>query len=225
MKTEFRPRVPQVRCWKCGKLQISALCHHCWRPGCADHVVSVPPWARRLLGREGAGRGPENDEAYHCKKCSHAATRPQLVLGVLGTVAVVAGLILLLPSRPPGWRSSWPVPCSRAWPIWPRAVVRPGTRRGATAPAPEDQRPSPDGDGSESTSASPSRAATTTNLRPVEGKIAVNLVFGRPDRDRLDRYLGKRARTATPGSVRDACCSRARSISNRSRTFRTGYIR
>src|SRR6478672_11294215 len=102
MKTEFKPRVPQVRCWKCGKLQITALCHHCWRPGCAKHVVSVPGWARRLLGREGAGRGPENDHSYHCKKCGHAVTRPQLVLGGLGAIAVVAGLIVLLLSLAAG---------------------------------------------------------------------------------------------------------------------------
>ena len=32
-----------------------------------------------------------------------------------------------------------------------------------------------------------------TSLRPVEGDISVDLVFGRPDRDRLNRYARKRA--------------------------------
>ena len=33
-----------------------------------------------------------------------------------------------------------------------------------------------------------------TKRRPVEGKITMNLVFARPDRDRLDRYAGKRGK-------------------------------
>jgi hypothetical protein len=193
MKTEFRPRVPQVRCWKCGKLQISALCHHCWRPGCADHVVSVPPWARSLLGREGAGRGPENDEAYHCKKCSHAATRPQLVLGVLGTVAVVAGLILLLPSPTAG------LAVVLAGALLAGLAYLAARRRAARGRAAVPLLLHPKINDLRLTetlgvdiSLAPA-GSYETNLRPVEGKISLNLVFGRPDRDRLDRYLGKRA--------------------------------
>ena len=48
-----------------------------------------------------------------------------------------------------------------------------------------------------------------TSLRPVEGDISVDLVFGRPDRDRLDRYARRRAADRTPGSAQAAWCCTA----------------
>ena len=193
MKTEFKPRVPQVRCWKCGKLQITALCHHCWRPGCAKHVVSVPGWARRLLGREGAGRGPENDHSYHCKKCGHAVTRPQLVLGGLGAIAVVAGLIVLLLSLAAG------LAVVLAGVLLTGSACLAARRRAARGRAAVPLLLHPKINDLRLTetlgvdiSLAP-EGSYQTSLRPVEGTISMDLVFGQPDRDRLDRYLGKRA--------------------------------
>ena len=96
MITEIKPQVPQVRCYKCGSPRISSLCHHCWRPGCAKHVVPMPRWAGRLLGREGAGRDLGTDASYHCHECGHAVTGYRLVLGASGLGLMVAGLIVVL---------------------------------------------------------------------------------------------------------------------------------
>ena len=96
MITEIKPQVPQVRCYECGSPDISSLCHHCWRPGCAKHVAPMPRWAARLLGREGAGRGLGTDASYHCQECGHAFARYQLVLGAGGLGLMVAGLTIVL---------------------------------------------------------------------------------------------------------------------------------
>src|SRR5690242_17469467 len=96
MRTEIKPRVPQVRCYECGSPDIRSLCHHCWRPGCAKHVEPTPRWVARLLGREGIGRGLGTDASYHCHECGHAAAGYQLALGAGGLGVMTAGLILIL---------------------------------------------------------------------------------------------------------------------------------
>ena len=93
MKTDIKPRAPQVRCYKCGSPDISALCHHCWRPGCAPPCHPAPRWAERLLGQEGAGRGLENDAAFHCQECGHTALGHQLALGAAGLAIAAAAII------------------------------------------------------------------------------------------------------------------------------------
>ena len=91
METTVEERPPVVRCYECGSSQISALCHHCWRPGCAKHVLPSPPWAKRLFGGEGGGPGMQNARARHCRDCAHAragtagATRRWLAVGLAGT--------------------------------------------------------------------------------------------------------------------------------------------
>jgi hypothetical protein len=193
MRTEIKPQVPQVRCYKCGSPDICSLCHHCWRPGCAKHVVPMPRWAPRLLGREGVGRGLGTDASYHCQECGHAVAGYQLALGAGGLGVMTAGLITVLVNLVAGLAlvvsglllagSAYLTARSRT------ARLRAGLPL-ALQPKINDVRLT-ERLGVDITLAPQGRY--TTSLRPVEGDISVALVFGRPDRDRLDRYARKRA--------------------------------
>jgi hypothetical protein len=194
METGFKPRAPQVRCYKCGSADIFALCHHCWRPGCADHVVPAPRSNARLLGREGAGPGLENDAAMHCRECRHAVVGRELALGAAGVAAAAAGLmgafltlgarlalvvvgVLLMGAayltarrRAARLRAGLPLL------LHPKVNdLRVTERLGVDIALIQDGR-------------------YETSPRPVEGEISMNLVFGRPDRARLDRYAGRHGR-------------------------------
>jgi hypothetical protein len=187
-------RTPMVRCYQCGSSQVSGLCHHCWRPGCAKHVLPSPRWAEKLFGREGGGPGLQNVRARHCGNCTHVragtagATRRLLTvcvagvgLAAIGLISVwlspIAGLVLLLTG---GVSATWACLVVR------RGSVR--ARVGMPVPlhpkvadvqvieqlAGEIVLASHDGD-------------YRTVLEPVEGKISMSLTFGRPDRDRVSR--------------------------------------
>jgi hypothetical protein len=191
METRFKPRAPQVRCYKCGSADIAALCHHCWRPGCADHVVPAPRWTARLLGWEGAGQGLENAAAMHCKECGHAAVGQELALGVAGVAVAVAGLIAAFLTLAVGL-ALVVAGVLLAGGAYLTARHRAARRRAGLPlllhPKVNDPRVTerlgvditlvPDG-------------RYKTSLRPVEGEISMDLVFGRPDRVRLDRYAGQ----------------------------------
>lgn len=193
MITEIKPQAPQVRCYECGSPDIHSLCHHCWRPGCAKHVAPMPRWVARLLGREGAGRGLGTDASYHCQECGHAIARYQLVLGAGGLGLMVAGLIIVLLNPVAGLTLAVAgvLLAASAYLTARRHTVR---RRAdlplALQPKINEVRLT-ERLGVDITLAPQGRY--TTSLRPVEGDIAVDLVFGRPDRDRLDRYARKRA--------------------------------
>ena len=60
MEVTVEQRAPVVRCYECGSSYVSALCHHCWRPGCVKHVLPSPLWAEKLFGGEGGGPGLQN---------------------------------------------------------------------------------------------------------------------------------------------------------------------
>jgi len=193
MITEIKPQVPQVRCYKCGSPHICSLCHHCWRPGCAKHVVPMPRWARRLLGKEGAGRGLGTDASYHCQECGHALAGYQLVLGGGGLGLMVVALIIVLLNPLAGLVLAVAGVLLAAWAIL-TARRQTARRRGdlplALQPKINEVRLT-ERLGVDIAMAPQGRY--TTSLRPVEGDIAVDLVFGRPDRDRLNRYTRKHA--------------------------------
>ena len=193
MRTEIKPRVPQVRCYKCGSPDIRSLCHHCWRPGCTEHVVPMPHWVARLLGREGAGRGLGTDAAHHCQECGHAVAGYQLALGAGGLGVMTVGLITVLLNPVAGLALVAAGVLLAGW-AYLTARRRTARRRAglplALQPKISDVRLT-ERLGVDITLAPQGRY--TTSLRPVEGDISVDLVFGRPDRDRLDRYARKRA--------------------------------
>jgi hypothetical protein len=193
MKTDIKPRAPQVRCYECGSSDISAMCHHCWHPGCAEHVVPAPRWAKRLLGKEAAGRGLANEAAYHCQECVHGATGRQLMQGVAGVAVAMAGLIAAFLNLAAGLAlvaggvllTSWAYLTAR----------RRAARRRANLPLalhPKINYLRLVERLGVSITLGPEGKYKTTR-RPVEGTVSMDLAFGRPDRDRLDRYAGKHA--------------------------------
>lgn len=191
MRTEIKPRVPQVRCYKCGSPNIRSLCHHCWRPGCAKHVVPMPSWVARLQGREGAGRDLGTDTSYHCQECGHTVAGYQLALGVGGLGMIAVGLITLL-LKPVAGLALVVVGVLLVGCAYLTARRRAAHRRNglplALQPKINDVRLT-ERLGVNITLAP--QGCYTSSLRPVEGNISVALVFGRPDRDRLDRYARK----------------------------------
>jgi hypothetical protein len=193
MITEIKPQVPQVRCYECGSPDIRSLCHHCWRPGCATHVVPMPRWTARLLGREGAGRGLGADASYHCQECGHAVARYQLALGAGGLGLMVAGLITVLLNPAAGLALAVAgvlLAASAFLTTRRRAARRRADLPLALQPKINEVRLT-ERLGVDIILAPQGRY--TTSLRPVEGEIAVDLAFGRPDHDRLDRYARKHA--------------------------------
>jgi hypothetical protein len=194
VEATIEQRAPMVRCYKCGSSQVSALCHHCRRPGCAKHVLPLPRWTERLFGTEGGGPGLENVRACHCGDCAHirvgtaGTTSRPLAIGVAGTglamiglitvwLSLIAGLILLLAG---GISATWA--CLR---------IRHGAvqvRRGMPVPlhpkvADVQLTEQLRGEINLGTD----RNDYQTDLEPVEGKVSMTLTFGRPDRDRVRR--------------------------------------
>jgi hypothetical protein len=197
MTITVEQRAPRVRCYKCGSLLILALCHHCWRPGCANHVRPAPSWVERLLGKEGTGKGLEKDRAYHCAECAHAPTGRRLALGTAGVAAAATGVIV-----------AWLNLVSGLALLLVGGTVAGGAylhlqRRAAQARVtmPLPVRPKI-GDlclieklGARITLGPDGKYAT--NPRPVEGELTMILIFGRPDRERLERQLGRRSRASS----------------------------
>lgn len=205
MEVTVEQRAPVVRCYECGSSRVSALCHHCWRPGCAEHVLPSPPWAKKLFGGEGGGPGLQHARARHCGDCAHAragtaATVRRWLAGGLagaglaavGLVVVwlnfIAGLICLLAG---GLAAACAylrvrrdvVQVRVAMPVMLHPKV-------ADVQLTEELRGeitlgSQDGD-------------YRTALEPVEGKVSMSLTFGRPDRDRVWRQR-KRLPAPDPG--------------------------
>jgi hypothetical protein len=95
VEVTLEQQAAQVRCYSCGSSAVRALCHHCWKPGCARHVRSSPRWANRLFGAEGRGPGLKGTRAWHCDDCRHHRTGRWLEAGVAGFALVVIGLLAL----------------------------------------------------------------------------------------------------------------------------------
>ena len=192
MTVRIEQHAARVRCYQCGSDGIPALCHHCWRAGCAKHVQPAPGWAERLLGKEGSGTGLERERAYHCADCVHTPTPGALAAGAAGIAAAAVSLVVV-------WLD---LAAGLALLLTGAALVG-GTglsirRRAATASAgmPMPVRPkvvdlgvlerlkaqiSLEDDGTYRTLAN-----------PVEGELTVQMTFGGADRERLDRRLAKR---------------------------------
>jgi hypothetical protein len=194
MEVTVEQRAPVVRCYKCGSSHVSALCHHCWRPGCAKHVLPSPQWAEKLFGSEGGGPGLQKVRARHCGDCAHVragtagTTGRWLAVGVAGTglaaiglivvwLSLIAGLIFLLVGGISAVyaylrvrRNAVHVRVGMPVPLYPKV---------ADVRLIEELR-------GEITLGSHGRDYQTV-LEPVEGKVSMVLTFGRPDRDRVWR--------------------------------------
>jgi hypothetical protein len=170
------------------------LCHHCWRPGCAKHVLPSPPWARRLFGGEGGGPVLQNARARHCGDCAHfhagtaGTIRRWLAVGLAGTGLAAIGLVVVWLSLIAGVICLLVGGLSAVWAYL--RVRREAVRSRVELPVPlypkvtdvqlvEELR-------GEITLGSPAGDYQTV-LKPVEGKVSMSLTFGRPDRDRVWR--------------------------------------
>lgn len=188
----LEPRAAVARCYECGSLQVFALCHHCWRLGCAKHVLPSPRWAQQLFGREGSGPGLDNVPAYHCGNCARmrvgAASR-WLAVGVggvgltaMGLIAVwlstVVGLILLVAG---GFSAA----------IAFSHVRRDVARERAAMPVPLHPKVT-DVELTEELRGQITLGRHSgqyrTVLEPVKGTISLALTFARQDRDRVRRW-------------------------------------
>jgi hypothetical protein len=188
----IEPRAPVVRCYKCGSSQVSALCHHCWRPGCAEHVLPSPKWAEKLFGREGGGPGLQNTRARHCGDCSHVragtagTTSRWLAAGVAGAGLAAIGLIAIWLSLIVGliFLLAGGIAAAGAF-----LRVRRSTAR-ARAGMPVLLHPKvADVELIEQLRGEITLGAHgedyRTVLEPVKGTLSMALTFGRPDRDRV----------------------------------------
>ncbi len=185
-------RAPKVRCYKCGLSTVRALCHHCWRPGCAHHVLSSPGWADWLFGAEGSGPGLKNVHAWHCGDCAHIRVGRSLETGGAGLVLLIVGLLAIPASLSAGLflvlvggaaaavayarirRRSAKARAGLPVPLHPkmsdvRLLERVRTR--ITLGAQGDYQ---------------------TQVEPVEGKLTASLTFGSHDRARVDAHVRKR---------------------------------
>jgi hypothetical protein len=185
-------RAPKVRCYKCGSSAVRALCHHCWRPGCAHHVRPSPGWANWLFGAEGIGPGLKNVRARHCGDCAHLRVGRWLEAGVAALALVVAGLLVIPASLFTGLVL---VVVGAAVAVLAYARIRRHSARArADLPVPLHPKVSDvrllerirtritlgaDGD-------------YQTQKEPVEGKLTATLTFGSHDRDRVDAHVRKR---------------------------------
>jgi hypothetical protein len=186
------PRAPVVRCYKCGSSHVSALCHHCWRAGCAEHVLPSPRWAEKLFGGEGSGPGLQKSRAYHCGNCAHGragttgATSRWLALGVAGAGLVVIGLIAVWLSLLAGLIFLLVGGVSAAGAFL--CVRRSSARARAGLPVPLHPKVA-DVELIEQLRGEITLgglgAEYQTVLGPVKGTISMALTFGRPDRDRV----------------------------------------
>lgn len=94
MAVTIESRAARARCFSCGSASVKAVCHHCWRPGCADHVRPVRRLQRRLLGGEGQAPGLNQAASYHCPDCKHTFRVRALAVGITGAVVTVIGAVI-----------------------------------------------------------------------------------------------------------------------------------
>lgn len=209
MEVNVEDRAPMVRCYQCGSSQVARMCHHCWRPGCAKHVVPSPRWAEKLFRREGGGPGLQKVRACHCGDCAHVragSTRRLLAVCAAGIGLVVIGLI-----------SVWLIPIagsifilvggiSVAWACL--GIRRSSVRARVSMPVPLHPKVS-DVEVTEQLTGEITLARDDgdyrTILEAVEGKISLNLAFGRPDRDRV---WNQRKRLQVQGAELRYCAGR-----------------
>lgn len=194
MEITVESRASTVRCYECGSSHVSALCHHCWRPGCAEHVLPTPKWGEKVFGREGGGPGLKDARACHCGDCGHIhgeTARPMnrcLAAGVAGIGLAVIGLIIVGLNPAVGLILVLVGAIALIWSY--RSARRAAVQRRLSMPVPLHPKVADvelierlRGEITLGSSDSDYQAV----LEPVEGTVSVKLTFGRPDSDRVKR--------------------------------------
>ena len=195
MAVAVEQRALQARCYACQSSEVQALCHHCWRPGCARHVHPTPHWAQRLFGAEAGGPGLENSHAWHCADCNHVRAGWWLRVGTAGLVVMFVGLLIVLSTLASLVLGLLMIVVGCAAATWAFARIRRGSARSrAERPVPLHPRVSdvrlverlrahiylgPRGD-------------YVVRTAPVNGELTTTLTFGANDLDRVQSYRNMR---------------------------------
>lgn len=197
MPVRVIPHAPRARCYKCGVTGITSVCHHCGRPTCDLHTAKIETAPKTAefsdlsLG-EDQGTDACGEFPFHCDDCQHAVKSPSwklfvpgIVLGFAGIVAlakgVVAGLIGLLiggglvvladyinRQRRAAMQRNRPL-----LPLLPRfESVR--VREVLKGRLELDRE-----------------GKYTTSSYEAKGRVIVDVVYGEPDRKRLQQYIKK----------------------------------
>lgn len=101
MKTIVKQQEAQLRCYQCGSLEITTICHHCGRPMCANHQA-IPPGAslfteNREFNHLTLGEWPlTQKEGNHCEHHVHSTLNYRRLLVIPGIILAVIGLFLVL---------------------------------------------------------------------------------------------------------------------------------
>ncbi len=206
MPVTVERRASRVRCHNCGSSAVRALCHHCWRPGCARHVRPSPRWAERLFGAEATGPGLENIRAWHCADCAHVRVGRWLETGAIGLLLVVTGLLVMLASPVAGLFLIVVGVAAAAWAY--ARVRRRSTQARADLPVPLHPR------------VSDVRLVESLRTRiilteqgdyriqvdPVDGRLTAVLMFNGHDGERVAHHGRKHALTLDQGVKYTAGC-------------------
>lgn len=198
----IEPRASAARCYECGSSDVSALCHHCWKPGCNKHVRPSSALVRKMFVREGRGPGLAKAPAHHCADCAHGkaiisgSTGRWLAIGLSGAALTVTGVVVIWLNVIAGGillmagglcaltallrvrRSVVRTRAARPVPLLPKAVDVELTEELSgqiTLHGQDDEY--------------------RTILEPVKGTLSMLLTFGGPDRERVHR---RRKRTRAP---------------------------
>ena len=97
MGTQVTDHPPRTRCYKCGSTNVEAVCHHCRKAMCNEHIR----WARNSKGRpltvEFTGLGLKEtcgEVPVHCEFCHHLVRPPRATLIIAGIGFLVLSVIL-----------------------------------------------------------------------------------------------------------------------------------
>ncbi|WET77297.1 hypothetical protein P3102_24790 [Amycolatopsis sp. QT-25] len=186
MSITIRARAPRPRCHRCGSPKIAALCHHCGRPLCPEHRSGS------VLTSEFGDLGFQKAEPQHCADHEHVVKPPIDKYVWLGGAVAGLGLLLMFVWMPLGLALllAGLAGGGLAW--------YENHRRIATALAnrpPLPVVPSIDSirvrEVVQGSLTLDEHGTYHSSMTPVEGEIALDMTFGRPDQDRLGAYRHK----------------------------------
>ncbi|ALG08420.1 hypothetical protein [Kibdelosporangium phytohabitans] len=190
MSIKLDTRAPRTRCHRCGDAEIAVICHHCGRPMCDDHRPEVADAISRPFTSEFEGLGlQQNSSPYHCSDCDHVVKPSVRKFAYIAAGALAVGLLLAFLTTAAGIIVMLLALAGGA------AAVYEDRRR--TAEMIRTRPPLPVVPNIDAVSVRETvrgdlvldEAGTyRTSVTPVEGRIAMNLTFGRPDQDRLRAY-------------------------------------
>lgn len=189
MTRTLEVRAPSAHCYHCGSMDVVAVCHHCGRPMCAEDGVATAPGRRNT---EFSELGLDNVKARHCHEHDHEVDVGLRWLIVSGGVVSVAGAIWLTKSLWIGISLVVVGVVAAGFGFW--------LRRRRRDSAVHDRPPFPLVPTIESASITETVHAEIrldpdgtyrAPAQPVTGRLKVDMMLRKADRDRLARYREK----------------------------------